>query len=255
MPSSYSFYLVPGGGVEPPRGCPRRILSPLQAHPPTIALSRDKSQGARMTRLCVFCLDCSEAHDSHRIQAGGATQTATGGDCSGFRPIRFSASFLRVALPKFSTTPCAYLNPNHRLPHRRAVNIRVLRHRKFFLSFCETLVTVLVRSKVTLYVLLGHSISLHRLCVALCAQGALKNENPSGFSCCLRSCSSPVCVYACCHAQRCVRSRTRPGRRSTSMSARLQCPQGTCPVAGKTGQDASKVALSQGTSLRGCLAY
>src|SRR5271170_4644957 len=26
--SSAQFILVPGGGVEPPRGCPRRILSP-----------------------------------------------------------------------------------------------------------------------------------------------------------------------------------------------------------------------------------
>jgi hypothetical protein len=33
--------LVPGGGVEPPRGCPRRILSPLRLPvPPSRLISR-----------------------------------------------------------------------------------------------------------------------------------------------------------------------------------------------------------------------
>jgi hypothetical protein len=33
--------LVPGGGVEPPRGCPRRILSPLRLPVPPSRLGLD----------------------------------------------------------------------------------------------------------------------------------------------------------------------------------------------------------------------
>ena len=36
--------LVPGGGVEPPRGCPRRILSPFFALLQALAWSRKNSQ-------------------------------------------------------------------------------------------------------------------------------------------------------------------------------------------------------------------
>jgi hypothetical protein len=154
---------------------------------------------------------------------------------------------------KFSTSPCAYLNPDHRLPNRRPVNIGLSHVQRFFLSFPVTLVTVLVRSKVTFHVFLSQHLSLHRLCVAPCAQGALKNENSSGFVHRLSSCSSPVCVYACCHAQRCVRSRTRPGWRSISVSPALWCPQGTGTVAGQASQE--EVAPSQGASVRGRLAH
>ena len=33
--------MVPGGGVEPPRGCPRRILSPLRLPVPPSRLGED----------------------------------------------------------------------------------------------------------------------------------------------------------------------------------------------------------------------
>jgi hypothetical protein len=116
------------------------------------------------------------------------------------------------------------------------------------LSFPVTLVTVLVRRTVTSDVLFCQPFSLRKLCVALCAQGALKNENPSGFSCRLRS-VLPLRVYAVCHAQSCERSRaSRPGRRTISVSSALWCPQGTGPVAGQASQE---VAPSQGASAWG----
>jgi hypothetical protein len=212
-----------------------------------------------MTQLCAFCLDCSEAHDSHRVQAGGATQTATGGDCHDGdlappRPQGSSAlsSLVRGVSPLvFSTASSHYVSSGPHLALRRIVDKGLPRHQRFSLSFRETLVTVLVRSKVTLHVLLGHSLSLHRLCVAQCAQGDLKNENPSGFV--NRLCSVlPLRVYAVCHAQFCERSRaSRPGRRSNSVSPRLRCPQGAGTFAGQASQ---KVAPSQGASAWGRLA-
>src|SRR5580704_9448909 len=40
-------FLVPGGGVEPPRGCPRRILSPLRLPvPPSRLFERSRSTQA-----------------------------------------------------------------------------------------------------------------------------------------------------------------------------------------------------------------
>jgi hypothetical protein len=48
--SPKAFILVPGGGVEPPRGCPRRILSPFFALLQGLALSRENSQIASIHR-------------------------------------------------------------------------------------------------------------------------------------------------------------------------------------------------------------
>jgi hypothetical protein len=151
----------------------------------------------------------------------------------------------------FSTPHIAYLTLVSGLPLCRAADKRLACHRKFSLSFPVTLVTVLVRSKVTLHALHCQPLSLRKLCVAHTrAQGAF-NENSSGFI--LRPCSvQPLCVYADCHAQSCARSRTRPGRSTHSVSPRLRFPQGAGPVAGQASQE---VALSQGASSWGRLAH
>lgn len=73
------MFMVPGGGLEPPRPDKGlRILSPLQYPSPTTAPSSTKPHRAIVTRLCSFSLDCIEAQETHRVQVGGATQTATG---------------------------------------------------------------------------------------------------------------------------------------------------------------------------------
>ena len=45
--------LVPGGGVEPPRGCPRRILSPLRLPVPPSRLCRHLRRSAKRPRGCL----------------------------------------------------------------------------------------------------------------------------------------------------------------------------------------------------------
>jgi len=157
----------------------------------------------------------------------------------------FAALF---SLLKFSTSFCAYLDPGHRLPHCRPINIRVFVHRKFFLSSCGLFVTVLVRRTVTLFVFLCQSLSLRKLCVALlCAKGA-SNENQTGFIECLRS-FHPARVYAGCHAQPCAGSRTaRTPWFTTAMSSGVQCRE-------KASQASPQVIGLQGVSVRGRLAY
>jgi hypothetical protein len=140
-----------------------------------------------------------------------------------------------------------------RLPRRRLEDKRLPTSENKRLSFRETLVTVLVRCKVTFYVSLAQPLSLRKLCVAHSRAKGAFNENSSGFILRLRS-IRPTCVYASCHAQRCARSRTvRPSRRSYSVSPALWHPQGTGPLA--RGQASQKVALSQGASVWGRLAH
>jgi hypothetical protein len=184
----------------------------------------------------------------HRVQAGGATQTATGRNCSDS-----DLAFMRCVPPLvFSTASSSYVSPGPHLPHRRVVDKGLPCHRKFLLSFPMTLVTVLVRSKVTSPALYCQHLSLRKLCVAHSRAKGAFNENSSGFILRLCSCSGPVCVYACCHAQRCVSSRTRPGRSSNSVSPRLRFPQGAGTFAGQASQEVDPV---QGASIRGRLAY
>jgi hypothetical protein len=168
-------------------------------------------------------------------------------------PRHTQLSALSLVSPlKFSTATCGYLNRDHRLHLCRLANIGVSSSLEKRLSFSVTLVTVLVRRTVTLYVSLGQTLSLRKLCVAhFSAQGA-SNENSSGSILRLRS-VLPTCVYACCHAQPCVRSRTvRPARRSTPVSPALWHPQGTGPV---VGQASNEITLSQGASAWGRLAH
>jgi hypothetical protein len=163
-------------------------------------------------------------------------------------PTGFSAFSLR----NFSTAFHPYLTLQDGLQHRRLANIGVSVHQKFFLPPCKLFVTVLVRQTVPLFVFLGHAASLHRLCVAhLCAKG-VSNEKPIGFVLRLCSGSSLVCVYACWHAQRCASSRTRPGRRSASVSPSLSRPTGR--QAGRK-ESPQEVTLMQGASVWRRLAY
>jgi hypothetical protein len=156
--------------------------------------------------------------------------------------------FRRPLLPsKFSTCPCAYLNPDHRLSQCRLANIGVTCHQRFCLSFPVSVVTVLIRRTVTFYVFLGQRLSLRKLCVAHSRAKGAFSENSSGFI--LRLCYRHARVYAYCHAQLCAGSRAvRASRSSTSVPPALQRqrqPQ-TCA--------AQEVDLSQGASVWGRLA-
>jgi hypothetical protein len=54
--SNLLILLVPGGGVEPPRGCPRRILSPLRLPvPPSRLLSEHPRRTIRSAVLPQTC--------------------------------------------------------------------------------------------------------------------------------------------------------------------------------------------------------
>jgi hypothetical protein len=155
---------------------------------------------------------------------------------------------LAVSPLNFSTADSRHGSPGLFSPLRHVADKRLPRHQKLLLSFPVSAVTVLVRRLLDSNVLLCRPFSLRKLCVALSrAKGAL-NENSSGTILRLRF-SLPVCVYAGCHAQPCVRSRTRHRRSSPSVPPRLPSPRCTGPCSSQ------EVALSQGASLRGRLAH
>src|SRR6202789_15186 len=61
--------LVPGGGVEPPRGCPRRILSPLRLPvPPSRQLIKLRQNTSTAGQLdCVFLFLVSHSISLSRL--------------------------------------------------------------------------------------------------------------------------------------------------------------------------------------------
>src|SRR5665213_816231 len=77
------LHLVPGGGVEPPRGCPRRILSPLRLPVPP---SRRSSSLPQNTVLGAPTAPCRPVASSP-IPAGKTSHSAQQRDLSanGFR--------------------------------------------------------------------------------------------------------------------------------------------------------------------------
>ena len=82
-PSKLRRLLVPGGGVEPPRGCPRRILSPLRLPiPPSRLPARLRRSPCRQSpwtrctaptteRQLEYFIDLRRKSRLHRVDHGG----------------------------------------------------------------------------------------------------------------------------------------------------------------------------------------
>lgn len=143
---------------------------------------------------------------------------------------------------------CGYLC---RMADSRLEDKRLAYGKKLLLFLSGTLVTVLVRRIVTLYVSLCQTLSLRKLCVAHTrAKGAFR-ENSSGFI--SRLCSfHPACVYADCHAQSCASSRTARAPWITApMSSGVWCFE----KAAYRKASAQIAELMPGAPVWGCLAY